>query len=115
MKTIPDEIFDKLIENITNENSVSYHLVLESKYANYEIGFFASEDDNYQLQYDDFGRMRKNKWEQLEPTERQIKIIQHLMNKERLYQNTVDSLNNTFQAIDYYKECGVKPSDFIQI
>lgn len=120
MKTMSNEIFNKLISKLDNSNSQSDHLVLEAKLGVYEIGFFASEEDQFQVQVDDFGRLHNGKWQQMQPTNQQLKVMEGLFNKELETQRELDQAyerenqtSNTFTSVDYYEMYGVSEASFV--
>lgn len=117
-KHIPQEIFNKMIENRDDRNSCIHQLSLELKYRNYEASFFAFQDENFELQFDDFGFMKSNKWNQMTPTSKQLETMTELMYEERKVQakkkRELDAQENRpMRGVDHYDECGLKVSDFL--
>lgn len=57
-------------------------IVFKGKHFNYEASFYADEEDNYDLIVEDFGRMYKGKWQQLEPSSAQINLMNRMIANE---------------------------------
>lgn len=76
-----------LMNHMYHEDSSLEMLSLKSKYNGYQISFYATPDDNYQLYVEDFGFEIDGNWVQLEPTIDQIMTMEDALAKElqRLY------------------------------
>ena len=76
MKNIPQNIFTQLIERAVCDTGEDTSLIgLRSKIGNYELSFYAEDQDDYLLIVEDFGKMIKGKWEQFVPTKNQKLIM----------------------------------------
>ena len=104
--------FNKLITSLKLENDPNC-IAFSAKYQNYELSFYADENDNVIVE--DFGFMRRHNWVQLEPTKMQLAKMQTKINEQREILNNEPNdpeYDADFKG-DHYDYFGVKQSDFI--
>lgn len=109
------EKFETLIKKAECDTLNDLELIgFTSTNDNYSLGFFAEERYNYKVEVEDFGRMFRGKWQQDDPTQEQIDIMQKKINDKveeiKKLPNEVEEIEE--EIIDHYEHYGVKRSDF---
>ena len=79
MKT---ETYKKIAKKFTCDESTKQLVGFKGVLRNFEIDFYARQENNYQLQIDVFGYKSKKGWTDLKPTDLQIKDMQKRINSE---------------------------------
>ena len=72
---ISEFIFKKLITNSYSEDSSIECVSIKSKFAGFEISFYAWKDNGYKLVVEDFGYSKNGEWVQLQPTINQLTVM----------------------------------------
>lgn len=81
-ETLKGEFFAHLLSSAKCDNCTLECIGFTSKWNNYSISFYASANDNFTVIVEDFGRMVKKAWQQLEPTAEQVQAMQELINSK---------------------------------
>lgn len=80
------EIFNKLMQNTICDTGLDLETVgFRSKYGVYELSFYVEIENGTNIIIEDFGLLKEGKWQQLEPTKKQINELQEMANKEISY------------------------------
>ena len=94
MKT---NIFNGLIEKLECQSwEINGSIGFSAKFNNYGLSFYADAEDGFKLMVEDFGRMMSDKWEQLEPSKKQLEKMQKIINEK------ADSLHTSEETEERY-------------
>lgn len=108
--------FEALIKRVECDTLNDIQLIgFSAKNNNYALGFFAEEKNNYKIEVEDFGREFRGKWQQDEPNEDQLKVMQNIINEKIIEIQNLPSENEIDldeEILDHYEYNGVKRSDF---
>lgn len=96
MKNISSEVFNRLMENISFENTGFEEIVSADSYYNeFQASFHIDFDQSENLIIDDFGYKSSKGWVQLEPTAEQLKVMTSLIS------NRADELHKQAENARY--------------
>ena len=104
--------FNKLITSLKLENDPDC-IAFSAKYQNYELSFYADENDNVIV--DNFGFTKRHNWVQLEPTKMQLAKLQTKIDEQlKILKNEAkeNDYDKDFKG-DHYDYFGVSRADFI--
>ncbi len=87
--------FKTLLNRLTVDTDNGLEVLgLRSKHRSNEISFYGNEEDNYTLIVEDFGKMVKGKWIELEPTSEQLEQLKSALS------TAVDKVSNELEEAE---------------
>lgn len=100
-KQITDSIFKGLIKDLRLDTGNGLDIVgFTSNRRPFELSFYGEMEDNYRLSIEHFGMNLNGNWEEIEPTESQIEVMQNeiLSKVEEIQEGNV---------VQFQENCGI--------
>lgn len=110
---INDKAFTFLIKNCECQTGDDKQRIgFVSKWMNYEISFYSSDNNIVEAVIDDFGFLKGGVWNQCEATDNQFKKMGDVLNKKLIELDSTEHIYDDFNG-DYYDYYGVNNAMFI--
>lgn len=115
MNPVQEKLSQTISKAKSDDNGFGLEIIsFKGKHHNYEVSFYANQENGHELEVEDFGRMYKGEWEQLNPTQNQIDQMQKIISDHKKYlidQEDEEAIREAEREIEAQEWEGTK--DFI--